>query len=128
MPKMAQLAGDSFSCGKLYSLFIHPKLQNDVHHAPRTTIQAVTPPSGGWEVMSCFSALAVGAKSSDGGLLTPSAVLGSMLRSLRFPSTEFSVSDISEIYDNSIAQRGCGRCVLEDEEKMKIMRVVLAQI
>jgi len=25
---------------------IHPKLQNDVHHAPRTTSQAAAPPSG----------------------------------------------------------------------------------
>ena len=30
-----------------HSLLTHPKLQNDVHHAPTTTNHAVSPPSGG---------------------------------------------------------------------------------
>lgn len=30
----------------MYSLFSHPKLQKEVHQAPSTTSQAVSPPSG----------------------------------------------------------------------------------
>ena len=43
--KLNQL-GRKYSKGRGNVLLIHPKLQNDVHHAPSTTSQAVRPPSG----------------------------------------------------------------------------------
>lgn len=33
--------------------FIHPKLQNMAHHAPRTTSQAARPPSGKFAGLGC---------------------------------------------------------------------------
>ena len=46
-------------------LFSHPNEQNEVHHAPKTTVHAARPPSGGSEVVFFTSTACSSLGSSD---------------------------------------------------------------